>query len=321
MNYIARPGDEEMPLPYAFTGLTIRSFPLEADTSKLQAMCDRYLNIAPPEVLEFRPLGGLVFMQVATYQSLASRSDREGFFSENEISFNVLLARGRRVNGRWQPVDLAFYFPYIYVDNPWAIATGREVFGYPKAWSKLDIPPDPKHPAPVGLQTMVLPVLGQGTKLELKPLIEVNVHREGLISSIVHEIENIAIGVKDYLLGHAGLLGQLDRSLLAEVEHTITEGRIPVVSLKQYRDAVSPDHACYQAIVNAVMRITKYHGGGLLMGRYEVKIHDYASTPIVQELGLKLQADGTAEPRGAYWMSFDCTYGEGENLYVQTPNR
>ena len=106
-----------------------------------------------------------------------------------------------------------------------------------------------------------------------------------------------------------------------EVEHTITEGRIPVVSLKQYRDAVSPDRACYQAIVNAVMRITKYHGGGLLMGRYEVKIHDYASTPIVQELGLKLQADGTAEPRGAYWMSFDCTYGEGENLYVQTPNR
>ena len=30
-------------------------------------MCDRYLNIAPPEILEFRPLGGLVFMQVTTY--------------------------------------------------------------------------------------------------------------------------------------------------------------------------------------------------------------------------------------------------------------
>jgi uncharacterized protein with NAD-binding domain and iron-sulfur cluster len=316
LTYIARPGDEEMPLPYAFGGLTIRSFPLEADVTMLQAMCDRYLNIAPQEVAEFRPLGGLVFMQVATYKSLASSSDREGFFSENEISFNVLLARGRRVNGRWQAQDLAFYFPYIYVDNSWAIATGREVFGYPKAWSTLQIPPDPKHPAPVRLETMVLPVLAPGTKLELRPLIEINEHREGWLSERLHQIEDIAIGVKDYFLGHDGLLMQLDRGLLGEVLHTVTEGRIPVVSLKQYRDAVSPDRACYQAIVSAVMRITKYHGGGLLPGRYEVKIHDYASTPIARELGLKLSPDGIAEPRGAYWISFDCTYGEGENLYV-----
>ena len=37
---------------------------------------------------------------------------------------------------------------------------------------------------------------------------------------------------------------------------------------------------------------------------------------IVQELGLKLSPDGTAEPRGAYWISFDCAYGEGQNLYI-----
>ena len=316
LGYIVRPGDEEMPLPYAFTSLTVRSFPLEADVTKIQAMCDRYLNIAPPEILEYRPLGGLVFMQVATYKSLSSGSDPEGFFSENEISFNVLLARGRRVNGVWQASDLAFYFPYIYVDNPWAIATGREVFGYPKAWSRLDIPEDPTHAAPVRLETMVLPVLGRGTKLTLLPLIEIDMHPEGRLQGMLHEVENLAIAAKDYLLGHDGLLAEMDRSLFREVIHAITEGRIPIVSLKQYRDTVSPNQACYQAIVSAVMRITKRHGGGLLRGRYSVKIHDYASTQIVQDLGLKLSADGTIEPRGAYWISFDCTYGEGENLYM-----
>ena len=316
LGYIVRPGDEEMPLPYAFTSLTVRSFPLEADVTKIQAMCDRYLNIAPPETLEYRPLGGLVFMQVATYKSLSSGSDPEGFFSENEISFNVLLARGRRVNGVWQASDLAFYFPYIYVDNPWAIATGREVFGYPKAWSRLDIPEDPTHAAPVRLETMVLPVLGRGTKLTLLPLIEIDMHPEGRLQGMLHEVENLAIAAKDYLLGHDGLLAEMDRSLFREVIHAITEGRIPIVSLKQYRDTVSPNQACYQAIVSAVMRITKRHGGGLLRGRYSVKIHDYASTQIVQDLGLKLSADGTIEPRGAYWISFDCTYGEGENLYM-----
>jgi uncharacterized protein with NAD-binding domain and iron-sulfur cluster len=315
--YIARPGDEEMPLPYAFTGLTIRSFPLPADTATLQVMCDRYLNIAPPEVLEYRPLGGLVFMQVATYQSLASRTDREGFFSENEISFNVLVARGRRINGRWEAQDLAFYFPYIYVDNPWAIATGREVFGYPKAWSTLQIPDDPRHPAPVRLDTMVLPVLAPATKLELRPLVEIERHQERRLAEWLHEIRDLGIGLKDYLLGHSGLLAQLDRSLVGEVAQTLTRGRIPVVSLKQYRDVVSPDRACYQAIVNAVMRITKYHGGGLLEGDYRVRIHDYESTPIVRELGLQVNGDGTLSPRAAYWLSFDCTYGEGETLYVK----
>jgi hypothetical protein len=282
-------------------------------------MCDRYLNIAPPEVLEFRPLGGLVFMQVTTYTSLASQSDREGFFSENEISFNALVARGRRVNGRWQAEDLAFYFPYIYVDNPWAIATGREVFGYPKAWSQLKIPPDPKHPAGVRLETFVLPVLAPGSKLELKPLIEIDEYPEDPLSKVVREIKDVTIGIKDYLLGHDGLLADLNQSLLTEVRQSLTEGRIPIVSLKQYRDTYSPDSACYQAIVSAIMRITKHTGGGLLTGRYAVKIHDYASTPIVRELGLKLSPDGTAKPRGTYWMSFDCTVGEGENLYVQRP--
>jgi hypothetical protein len=163
---------------------------------------------------------------------------------------------------------------------------------------------------------MVLPALGAGTKLELKPLIEISEHKEGLIAGLVHTVEDLGIELKHYFLGHDGLLAELDRSLLGEVAHTVTQGRIPVVSLKQYRDAAAPDRACYQAIVSAVMRITKYHGGGLLPGRYRVRVHDYASTPIVRELGLALSADGTVEPRGAYWIAFDCTYGEGENLYV-----
>jgi hypothetical protein len=96
-----------------------------------------------------------------------------------------------------------------------------------------------------------------------------------------------------------------------------SSGRMPIVSLKQYRDTVQPDKACYQAIVSATMYITKRHGWGLLPGRYSVKINDYASTRIVQDLGLKPGADGTIEPRGAYWISFDCTYGEGNNLYIR----
>jgi len=152
----------------------------------------------------------------------------------------------------------------------------------------------------------------------LLPLIEVETHPESRLMGWLHEAEGIAIGIKDYLLGKSGLINQMDRDLFGKVIEAFEEGRMPIVSLKQYRDTVSPNRACYQAVVSAVMKITKRHGWGLLPGRYSVKIHDYASTRIVEDLGLKLNQDGTAEPRGAYWISFDCTYGEGETLFIRT---
>jgi hypothetical protein len=124
------------------------------------------------------------------------------------------------------------------------------------------------------------------------------------------------VALKDSLLGRDGLLAGLDADLARRALETLSQGRIPVVSLKQIRDTARSDRACYQAIVNSVMRVTKYHGLGILNGHYAIKIHDYASAPIVDDLGLRLEEDGTLQPRMAYWVSFDCSYGEGENLFV-----
>ena len=240
MTYIVRPGDEEMPLPYAFAGLTIRSFPLEADVTRLQAMCDNYL--------EYRAAGGGRVPSAGRPGVHAGRDLHVALFEER--SRGLLLgerdlvqrAGGPRPAGewRWQAQDLAFYFPYIYVDNPWAIATGREVFGYPKAWSTLHIPPDPKHPAPVRLDTMVLPVLAKGTKLELLPLIEVSDAPGRAPLGMLHEVQNLGTGLE-------GLPAWPPRTAVGarfqpvrEVIHAITEGRIPIVSLKQYRDCRLP---------------------------------------------------------------------------------
>jgi hypothetical protein len=96
----------------------------------------------------------------------------------------------------------------------------------------------------------------------------------------------------------------------------VRAGRLPIVSLKQFRDTARPQSACYQAIVNATMDVGKVHGMGLLRGEYAVKIHRYASAPIVEELGLRVEHDGTLRPRMAYWASFDCTIDQGENLFV-----
>jgi uncharacterized protein with NAD-binding domain and iron-sulfur cluster len=133
--FITRGAEEAVPPPYRFRNLRIRSFPLKADPVKMQAACDRYLNIAPPDILEYRVLGEYVYLQIATYGSLVSEVPawvREGWFSENEAAILLLVAAGRRRHGTWQPHGLAYFMPYLWVDNPYCITTGREVFGYPK---------------------------------------------------------------------------------------------------------------------------------------------------------------------------------------------
>lgn len=321
--YLFRGGDEEMSPPYTFRGLKIRSFPLEADVGRLQKLCDTYLNLAPPAVLEYRPVGRLVFMQVATYDYLASDVETEGWFSENEVSFNMLVARGHRENGRWRPTELAFYFPYIFVDNSWAIATGREVFGYPKATSWLDLPAEVKHPVPMRLETMVLPKLGPKTRLSRRPLIEITKPEAGthiwehvVPRGLLATFAGAAEAFKDLVLGEDGLLAGVDVGLFGDVIHTFSDQRIGIVSLKQFRDAAHPGRACYQAIVSCEMCVLKYHGLGLLPGRYAVKLYDYESVPIARDFGLKTDTAGLLTPKLPYWIDFDCQITRGENLFV-----
>jgi len=327
--YLMRRDDEEMAPPFSFTGMKLRSFPLEADPVKLQEFVDRYLNIAPLEELEYRPLGSLVYMQLLSYARMESDVNPEGFFSENEVTFNILVARGRRQNGKWVAEDLAFHLPYLFVDNAWAIATGREVFGYPKAWSWLDIPQDPKHPAGAWVDTPVFARVDAGQTLKRRRLIELVRLNENPIEEIVHLAEGALRGVKDLVFGKGGLLAEADLSLLRHAVSTFTDKCVPMDSLKQFRDLEDPSRACYQAIVRTLMQITRYNGVGLIPGDYEVHLHHYGGMPISEALGLKLKRidkipDGEIHvlaPRLPYWLEFDCQYQDGQMLYCTSGER
>lgn len=327
--YLARRDDEEMAPPFTFSGMKLRSFPLEADPKRLQAFVDRYLNIAPPEVLEYRALGSLVYMQLLSYARMASDVNPEGFFSEHEVTFNILVARGKRQNGKWVAEDLAFHLPYLFVDNAWAIATGREVFGYPKAWSWLDIPEDPKHPAGAWVDTPAFARLDAGEMLARRRLLELVQLHENPIERALHLVEGALHGAKDLLFGKGGLLAEADLSLLGHVVSTFTDKRVPMDSLKQFRDISDPSRACYQAIVRTLMQITRYNGVGLISGGYEVHLHHYGGLALAEELGLKVARneqgkDGEIHvltPRLPYWLDFDCKYEDGQLLYCTTGER
>jgi len=52
---------------------------------------------------------------------------------------------------------IAFYQPYLFVDAPQALLTGREVQGFPKEYSTVDMTRKDGYPGPMSVRTHVFP--------------------------------------------------------------------------------------------------------------------------------------------------------------------
>jgi hypothetical protein len=80
--------------------------------------------------------------------------------------------------------------------------------------------------------------------------------------------------------------------------------KIPIVFLKQVRDASQPARARHQEVLDAdgFVPLSGFRGGGFLEGDHDVLVNDYISHPIRMELGLP---SGKLRPRFAFELDFD----------------
>jgi hypothetical protein len=134
-----------------FPNVGMRFYPLRANPSRLQKLCDDYLNFTaegdggPP--VRFKPAAPFVLMQTVNYDRL--EIEKIGWLRQHEAIFSVPLEWYRREHGRWVFVDWAMTYPFIYLDHPISIWIGREMYGWPKVPIRvprlfpLVNPPDP----------------------------------------------------------------------------------------------------------------------------------------------------------------------------------
>jgi len=101
------------------------------------------------------------------------------------------------------------------------------------------------------------------------------------------------------------------------------------ITLKQFRDAGHPNHACYQALVSSRMGVDRLNRFGLLgdynllfgdpSGGFSIRLHQYEAYPIVDALGLEVQrvedgADASIaiiKPVFPLWTDVDLYYDVG----------
>ena len=307
VDYIPRSGEQVYPPPYSAAGVQLYGFAVRADLATLQTnICDRYLNAPLGGGQRFKPASEhvmFVFNTIDQLRSMTPPFDQRGWFPEQEAAVWMVVADVERERLFW-------YHPYMLVDNSYALAMGREIYGFPKEFGWFQIPRGPDAPELLSVDTLAVKTFGADTPGLRAPLFTVRRGAAGGEPTVFGELKDLfgsvarIAGLEPGFFQALGLAGHMLDDLLAM--------RLPMAFLKQFRDGAAPLTACYQAIQEVDSRLVKFHGAKLFSDRYHVEIEDLDSHPIRQDLGLPA---GPIDVEAAFWTNFDFEIGSATEVW------
>ena len=326
--YVERGGELVLAHPIACNQTTMYAWLIEADWDALARTCARAFAEPSGGAVEVRPLLPLVAVVAADIRhgcSVAPPDRDKGWASERDLGFWIPCARGRVVDGRFAIERVGWYQPYLFIDNAAAVFTGRETYGFAKAFATCAMPRDPDDPSVFAVTTQVIERFAPTTAARQLELYRLARSDDGPLGELASTFDNVLEAfakVEARLLVRALGEGQLPRPTWALIKHLIgdlREGLVPMFFLKQFRDVADPTRACYQAIVEAACDLGAWRGGGFL-DEHVLTIRDVDSHPIARDLGL---AGGAIETGWGFWAAFDFTIGHGQVLWqaVADPRR
>ena len=291
--------------PYLQKDARLAAFTFHTDTERLTALCNQTLNVSSSFAYKYVPISSslmLVFADMLV-SSRDARDAQVGLIPETEVSFWVLTVAMKKTRGGYFPHHLAWYLPYLLVDESNAIATGREVYGFNKMAAQFHKPEKIQRPEftaeVLGFKEFGPDKIAQRESLlALSAPSVMDLSRTSDLDSIKNKMakelfRNINTGLGDGLVEFAARFIN---------EH------VPLVFLKQFRDAQNTHKACYQRLIEAPLKVEIFYEGGHFPDAYTLRIADVASHPLAQSLGLK-EADQKST-LGA-WMRVDFVLGNG----------
>ena len=329
--YIERAGEQCFLQPYDIKGTNLYGFILEGSLHKLQAVCDTYLNQPAKGEVEYRPAMHYVVLTFGTMDSLSSTNkpdSEKGYVLEEEVVFWILTMVGKQVGPAFVVERLAWFMPYVFVNNSPVLISGREVYGISKQLGFFQIPKPPQPPDLFTLQTLLWKHLRPEIQAQEERLIEVcRVGNEASFkpNKTWDTPQKLVNEILELLFDNNGRIEIPGFSLPLNIFDYLTHTAVPVVFLKQFRDAEDGSRACYQAIVENLMKMYKYHSGrilgfGSLGDQFEVTLYDYASHPIVNDLGLRPRGTKPGESvrlpvKLSFWINFNFTVENGTTVW------
>jgi hypothetical protein len=271
--------------PYVQKDAMLFGWFVRADRTRLQALLDRTFNGICRGQVEYRVLASLVILSFANIAEVGSYQPPDsqlGHTTEGDVVFWIPV--GAYVGGQLQRV--VWHMGYIWVNNPVAVSIGREVHGFPKAIARMTLPKTPDDRGPFWAESMVLLRHAPEANMSWQRLLDIE--RDPIAVRESHaEWTAAGQGLRELLEGLIAFdLDRFDGQSLESLFGDLLGGALPILFLKQFRDATTTDRACYQAVIEANATVRQFMAAGPLPLGWRLRLYEYASIHIARTLGI-----------------------------------
>lgn len=311
-NYINRGGELVLAPPFKTDPVDFFGFILDADIDELTKVCDKYLNAPLDRVCEnrrFVPAGGFVLLACINIPKMYSDSlpyKDWGWFKEQEIGFWVLVIDQDKEEMYW-------HMPYIWVDNPYAMAMGRELYGFPKGLGEINIA-KPDNPDQFSVDTLLIEKFGADSEAVTKRLVKIEkkqgVTAQGFASEAIEELDELIENLFS-LMQNPEIGGIQFIDLIINEWEDFRHKKMPMVFLKEFRDACKPKNNCYQFIIETKPTATNIQNIKIFDDTYDIDIFPCDSHPIISDLGLKTDANQKISTNISFYTQFNFEIATG----------
>ncbi len=301
--YLARGGEQELVAPCALDGSQFYVFLLKAQQAKLQSLIDRLFNQPSGGAVRYEAFWDHVALMFTHVDRLSSADPAQGWAAYGDIAMWVpVLDHGA---GGLLPV-FKMYPVYMIVDNGSTMATGREVYGFPKEMGWFVEPQTPEF-----LGDCAVDVLGYARTSTTQQITRTRlwtIQRTGDGSASTTPISDLESLVSELEKAMKELFSSAEAGLIIALNLIRDRFAIPALGLKQIRDIADPSRAAFQSIVEAPLALKKFRAASLLGERFSFDLADLATHPVAVETGLAI---GPQNVSFAFWLYADMVLGTG----------
>lgn len=287
--------------PYVGEDALLQGGWLDSSMGAIQSYLDRSINRVAPEHFRAKAVLPRLLMTSLFVEKMRSGHPSGsiwGYVPEADISIWALAFAGPLDNSDdwelyWVPI-------YMFVDDPAAVAGGREIFGFPKMFGEISR--TNSDPADYGLSVTVSAFNAFGSDVPAKKveILKIDSH---IHASTACEPERLMSRLED----------EPDEARVRSLMSSLRPPQIdfPVLQIKQVPSIENADKAAYQAIVAVKMRTDKLHGAGFADGDPHLTIQSPLSLNIREELDTPPHQD----MKFCFWVRQDFSTQPGEVLY------
>jgi len=306
------------PAPFFSAGTKLYGFIAQADGEKLDRLCQKLFTETSGGRHDILAIGHRVMLTWGTIERVSSQIapwDAMGAVAEPQVGIWIPAAFvDRRKSGAVVATRFCMTMPYIWVDNAMSLATGRELFGYPKSWGELTFPVDGEPVRrwgvrPFGLDYSADSIAGMSPELLLE-MVEGDVLEGDGEDPWYDGLVDLARDVADRFFERSDeerIVPGL--KLAADVAGDLLRRQFQQVFLKQVRCVDDGTRAALQQIVECTYEVKRLRARPRLR-EYSLFVRELDSHPVLSELGLESQSLNVG-----YEVEMDFTVGGGMVLW------